>query len=315
MLKHFWFLLLFVFASIQLQAKPLQLDEQYAVFDGQPINLKQVVGHKPVYIKLWATWCLECRKELPSLQQTYEKYRNQITIYAVNLNINETDDYIRRLQQQHKLTIPIVMDNNGSIASNFQFHGTPFHVLINAQGEVVYTTYKDDIELQQQLQKLADNIAVKNTNAANTIAEKIKPLPKGVSLVYFSATWCDWYMQDIHPEMTANCLAATKLMSTLYQKQPDISLQAYVTHLWTEQKDMDEYIQKFSIRYPVAIDTDNRITQHYNNSDYPALLLFHDGKEIKRFTKFSNTTGIAEDIAKYTGTKKTTRLKDQKQNP
>ncbi|PUA28236.1 MAG: hypothetical protein B0W54_17320 [Cellvibrio sp. 79] len=302
--KHYWFFLLFAFTSIDLQAGSLQLDEQYTVFDRQPINLKKVIGHKPVYIKFWATWCLECRKELPSLQQAYEKHHNQIAMYAVNLNINETDEYIRRLQQQHKLTIPIVMDNNGSIASNFQFLGTPFHALINAKGDVVYTTYKDDIELQQQLQKLANNTAIKNTNTSYPTTEKIKPLPKGISLLYFSATWCDWYMKDIHPEMTANCLAATKLVNDIYQKQPGIPLQAYVTHLWTEQKDLDQYLQKFSIHYPVSIDTDNRITQHYNNSDYPALLLFNDGHEIKRFKKFDDITGVNESINKILSTNK-----------
>ena len=313
MLKQRWLFLLFVFASLGLQANPLQLDEQYTVFDGQPVNLKQVFGHKPVYIKFWATWCLECRKELPSLQQAYEKYRNQIAIYAVNLNINETDEYIRRLQQQHKLTIPIVMDNNGSIASNFQFHGTPFHVLINAQGDIVYTTYKDDIELQQQLQKLANNAITKNINKPNVIIEKIKPLPKGFSLVYFSATWCDWYMKDIHPEITTNCLAATKLVNDIYQQQPAISLQGYVTHLWTEQKDLEEYLQKFSIPYAVSIDTGNHVTQHYNNSDYPALLLFNDGKEIKRFTRFDDTTGIKESISTMLLTNK--KLQPRKNKP
>ncbi len=140
MLKLRWFLLLLAIGSGGLQAKPLQLAEQYQVFDSKPVDLRQVVGQKPVYIKFWATWCLDCRKELPSLQQTYEKYRDKIAIYAVNLNINETDEYIRRLKEKNQLTIPIVMDNNGSIASNFQFFGTPFHALINAKGEVVYTT-------------------------------------------------------------------------------------------------------------------------------------------------------------------------------
>lgn len=296
MLKHRWFLLLLAFASIGLQANPLQLDEQYAVFDGQPINLKQVIGHKPVYIKFWASWCLECRKELPSLQQTYEKYHNKIAIYAVNLNINETDEYIRRLQKKNNLTIPIVMDNNGSIAGNFQFNGTPFHALINANGKVVYTTYKDDAALQQQLQQLAINNGNNTASLKTPSAEKIEPLPSGLSLMYFSATWCDWYMKDLHPDMATNCLAATKFMNEIFQKQPNIPLQAYVTHLWTEQKDLDEYRNKFAIRYPVKIDTDNRITQHYGNSEYPALLVFNQGEEVKRFTKFDSPDEILKTI-------------------
>ncbi len=304
MLKHRWFFLLIALASIKLQASALQLDEQYVVFDGQPINLKQVIDHKPVYIKFWASWCMECRKELPSLQQTYEKYRNNIAIYAVNLNINETDEYIRRLQQKNNLTIPIVMDNNGSIAGNFQFSGTPFHALINANGEVVYTTYKDDAVLQQQLQQLAVNNGNKTVSLKAPAAKKIKPLPSGLLLIYFSAAWCDWYMKDLHPDMATNCLTATKFMNEIYQKQPNIPLQAYVTHLWTEQKDLDEYRNKFLIRYPLTIDTDNRIAQHYGNSEYPALLVFSQGKEVKRFTKFDSPEEVLKTINQLAGSDK-----------
>lgn len=302
MLKLRWFLLLLAINSSGLQANPLQFAEQYDVFDGKPVDLRQIVGHKPVYIKFWATWCLDCRKELPSLQQTYEKYRDNLAIYAVNLNINETDEYIRRLQQKNNLTIPIVMDNNGSIASNFQFYGTPFHALINAQGEVVYTTYKDDRELQQQLQKLAaqSKPEVRNIDSTTKPATTIPVLPKDISLVYFSATWCDWYMKEIHPEMAANCLAATQTVNKLHQQLPQLSLQAYVTHLWTEQKDLNGYIKKFSITYPVAIDTDNQIAQHYRTSDYPSLLIFKDGKEVKRFTRFDATMEIITSITQMT---------------
>jgi thiol-disulfide isomerase/thioredoxin len=300
MLKLRWCLLLLAISAGGLQAKPLQLAEQYDVFDGKPVDLRQVVGQKPIYIKFWATWCLDCRKELPSLQQSYEKYRDKIAIYAVNLNINETDDFIRRLKEKNQLTIPIVMDNNGSIASNFQFYGTPFHALINAKGEVVYTTYKDDAELQQQLQLLAGNSAPIKTIATTPTIDAIKPQPKGVSLIYFAATWCDWYMKDIHPEMTNNCLAATKLVNDLHQQLPNTPLQSYVTHLWTEQKDLDEYVKKFSIHYPVTIDADNRIAQHYNTSDYPSLLVFSDGKEVKRFTRFDAPAEITTSITSLT---------------
>lgn len=298
MLKLRWFLLLLAIGSGGLQAKPLQLAEQYQVFDSKPVDLRQVVGQKPVYIKFWATWCLDCRKELPSLQQTYEKYRDKIAIYAVNLNINETDEYIRRLKEKNQLTIPIVMDNNGSIASNFQFFGTPFHALINAKGEVVYTTYKDDAELQQQLQQLASNSGSTKTTASAPTADAVKPLPNGVALVYFAATWCDWYMKDIHPEMASNCLAATKLVNNLHQQLPQTPLQAYVTHLWTEQKDVDEYVKKFSIHYAVALDPDNRAAQLYSTSEYPSLLVFKDGKEVKRFTRFDSPAEISISIKK-----------------
>lgn len=290
-------LLLLLLPSLWVQAKPLELDDQYSVFGGQPVNLKQIIGKQPVYMKFWATWCLDCRRELPSLQQTYERYRDKIAIYAVNLNINETDEFILRLQQKNKLTVPIVMDHQGSIAGNFQFYGTPFHVLINAQGDVTYSTYKDDEALQQQLQQLADQSKTKiGRESTQMVAANIAPLPKGTALVYLSATWCDWYMKDIHPEMSANCLNATQTMNQIYQQKPSVALQAYVTHLWTEPKDLQEYINKFSIAYPVSIDSDNNIARHYKSTQYPALLVFKNGQEVKRFEQFSDGKSIQQQV-------------------
>jgi thiol-disulfide isomerase/thioredoxin len=274
------------------------LDKEYQVFDSQPIDLRQQIGKKPVYIKLWATWCLDCRRELSGLQKTYEKYKDKMSIYAVNLNINETDEFISKLQKDNNLTIPIVMDNNGSIASNFQFYGTPFHALINADGKLVYTSYKDDENLAKALKQLSKS---KNPETTVTI-NKNKPVKtdtKGVSLLYFSATWCDWYMKDIHPEMSENCIKATNMMNQLQQKKSALPLKSYVTHLWTETSDLKKYLDTYSIQYSVEIDQDNLHAQAYAVSQYPTLLLLKDGKEIKRFDDFSKAHSILDETLKF----------------
>lgn len=179
-----YLLVLLLLLSPWLSAKPLQFEAEYKTFEKQPVSLQALIGKKPVYLKFWATWCLDCRRELPSLEQTYQQYSDKIAIFAVNLNINETDEAIRSLQQKNKLTIPILMDNNGTIAGNFEFKGTPFHVLINKQGEVVYTTYKDDEQLATQLANLASNI---KTAAADTTvktsATTNTSVPKGTAVI------------------------------------------------------------------------------------------------------------------------------------
>lgn len=292
------YILFFAFILSSLQAIALQLDKEYQVFDDKKINLQQVIGQKPVYIKFWATWCLECRQELPSLQQTYEKYKHKIAIYAVNLNINETDDFIRSLKEKHQLTIPIVMDNNGSIASNFQFYGTPFHALINAKGEVVYTTYKDDEALQNELKKLSLPTETTHTEKSESlILSKSINEPAGISLVYFSAAWCDWYMKDIHPEMSKNCINATHAINQLYKDYTKTPFKAYVTYLWTEQKDLDEYIKKYGIAYKVSLDLENKVARHYQVTQYPSLLILKDGKEFKRFDRFDNPEAFKKSVS------------------
>lgn len=288
--RHLLLGLLLIISPL-LNAKPLQFETEYQTFEKQPVALQALIGKKPVYLKFWATWCLDCRRELSSLEQTYQQYSDRIAIFAVNLNINETDEAIRSLQQKHKLTIPILMDNNGTIAGNFEFKGTPFHVLINKQGDVVYTTYKDDEQLADQLEKLASN-----ANAGAATADSVKPsattnatLPKGTAIIYFSATWCDWYMKDIHPELSNNCLNALQTIDTLYRSTPKLQLSAYVTHLWTEPRDVDDYSKKFALPYKVSMDDNNEQFRHFKASGYPTVIVLKDGKEITRITEFDGS--------------------------
>ena len=289
--------LLFLITPL-VNAKPLQFDASYETFEHQKVDLQSIVGTKPVYLKFWASWCLDCRRELPSLEKTYQQFRDQMAIYAVNLNINETDEAIKILQQKNNLTIPILMDNNGTIAGNFEFKGTPFHVLINRKGEVVYTTYKDDAELIRQLALLAKDSAkstettdgVKQAPAANT------QLPNGVSLVYFSATWCDTYMNDVEPKISGNCINAIHTVDQLYRAQPTLQLIAYVTHLWTEQSDLAEYRKRFSLPYKVNMDNNNEKFRHFKASGYPTLIIFNNGTEVARITEFSKDETTFKEI-------------------
>lgn len=296
-----WIIFL-LFTSAFAGAKTLTLDDEYTSDTHQKISLKSYVGQQPVYLKFWASWCLDCRRELPDLEKAYVKYKDRIAMFAVNLNINETEETIKNFHKNQKTTIPIVLDNNGSIARNFAFKGTPFHVLINAQGEVVYTTYKDDAQLAARLDQLAGESQVAAEKTAMQIPAvdaTSAQLPEGLSWVYFSTTWCDWYMEDLHPEMASNCINAIKTVDKLYRSKPQLALQAYVTHLWTEEKDVEEYKQKFAIPYPVSIDQDNEKFHHYRALEYPALLVFKDGKEIGRFTKFDKPEQVAKELDKF----------------
>ncbi|MDX3772963.1 redoxin domain-containing protein [Chromatiaceae bacterium AAb-1] len=300
-MKKYWLLLLCLIA-LQSGAAALKLEPSYQVFEGEPVSVQSYIGKQPVYLKLWASWCRECRQELPSLQQAYEQYHDRIAMFAVNLNINETDNNIRRLYQQHKLTIPVVLDNNGSIASNFEFKGTPFHVLINRQGNVVYTTYKDDQILAEKLELLAADKLDGETKHKGTVSVNQQPAdmrPAGTEFIYFSATWCDWYMKDLHPQMAENCTNAIHTVARLHQQYPEIPLQAYVTHLWTEATDVAEYRKKFAITYPLTLDQDNARLQQFQANSFPTLIILKNGQEITRLTRFEKPDITLEQIRRF----------------
>src|SRR3569832_1394038 len=46
--------------------------------DGERIALADLIGHKPVYLKFWATWCKPCREQMPHLEAAHRRYGDRI---------------------------------------------------------------------------------------------------------------------------------------------------------------------------------------------------------------------------------------------
>ncbi|HBR89170.1 MAG TPA: hypothetical protein DEA59_07860 [Microbacterium sp.] len=83
---------------------------------GGELDLSEVVGKKPVYLKFWATWCVPCREQMPHFESVQQRYGDDIAVVAVNMGLNETDDAVREFQRTHGLTMPIGFDRDGSVA-------------------------------------------------------------------------------------------------------------------------------------------------------------------------------------------------------
>jgi hypothetical protein len=229
-------------------------------------------------------------------------------MYAVNLNLNETDAGIRSTVEKHKLSMPVAFDRNGTLASLFQIKGTPFHALIDRNGQVVYTTYHDDATLAQKMEQLAKQSTIEGSSvteanietnvAPSTIKSPLEPLPAGLSLAYFSATWCDTYLPDMQPETANSCKNANSVVDGLIQRKSATPLQAYVTHLWTTEQDLKDYVARQKITYPVVIDQNSAHFNQYQGIRYPVIIAFRDGKEIRRFEDFDKPEQVQAEIAK-----------------
>lgn len=91
---------------------------------------------KPVILNFWASWCGPCRMEAPDLQKVYEKYGQQVDLYAVNVTSNDSPEAASAFVQSFKLSFPIPMDVDGSIANRYQVQAFPTTYLIDKQGVI-----------------------------------------------------------------------------------------------------------------------------------------------------------------------------------
>ena len=102
---------------------------------GGTISVVEYKGRKGVVLDFFATWCPNCRRDMPKLNNFYEKYKNQVEVIGVNLH--EDESVVRKFIEKTNITFPIVIDSSGSVARDYGVRYTNFHVLIDKDGNAI----------------------------------------------------------------------------------------------------------------------------------------------------------------------------------
>jgi cytochrome c biogenesis protein CcmG/thiol:disulfide interchange protein DsbE len=106
-----------------------------ATVDGVALSLEDLRG-RVVLLNFWATWCLECRAELPVLERLHRDYAPRgLTVVAVNFR--EEPGTVRQYARQLGLTMPLVLDSAGDIKQSYGVIGFPTSFLIGRDGRAV----------------------------------------------------------------------------------------------------------------------------------------------------------------------------------
>lgn len=268
--------------------------------EGKSITLNDYVGKKPVYLKFWATWCQDCIKQMPHLQQSYETFGNKIEVLAVNIGVNDSAEAIAATQKEFSLTMPIAIDDSGKLAQAFNLVGTPFHILIDMKGNVVFKGH----EVSAQLDKTLKLLSASNSEILPAVAiEKLITKPSLVSTsdkltaIFFTATWCDWYLEESRPVISKNCVIGQQQANDLYKTNPNLNWLGITSHLWTGDKELAEYKNKYQIDYPLLIDSNNQEFVRFKVKDFPTLILLKKGEEVFRTSDFSDKNAVIHAIS------------------
>jgi len=131
---------LVAFGYHTLAAEPNRMPVYSALsLTGEPLALHERLG-QVILLNAWATWCEPCRKEMPSLQQLYGKFRAQgLQIVGVNVDAEAPGyrgriaDMLERLGIQYE----ILLDPQNRFARAFRAIGVPQTILIDRGGVIV----------------------------------------------------------------------------------------------------------------------------------------------------------------------------------
>ena len=90
-----------------------------------------------VLLNVWATWCLPCRTEMPSIQALHDRFAARgLKVVAVSVDKPGFDDEIRTFRDQFGLTFEILHDATGNIQRDYQTTGVPETFIIGRDGMI-----------------------------------------------------------------------------------------------------------------------------------------------------------------------------------
>jgi peroxiredoxin len=100
---------------------------------GNIVRLGELRG-RPVMLTFWSPDCFACREELPALQTIAEDPSTEVVLLTVvsRQPAAEVQAYMR----EHKLTFPVIVDEQGRIPALYKITGIPFTYFIRPDGNV-----------------------------------------------------------------------------------------------------------------------------------------------------------------------------------
>lgn len=125
-----------------IKIKKTQKGEPSPLFELNDINRKTVslsdLKGKLVYIDIWATWCMPCLKEIPSLLKLEESFKGR-DIQFVSICIEDSEERWRNMVEDKNLggiqlfaptnKIPFIQD--------YSVDGIPRFILIDQEGNII----------------------------------------------------------------------------------------------------------------------------------------------------------------------------------
>lgn len=103
--------------------------------NNQPVTLSQYKG-KPVYVKMWASWCPICLAGLAEIDDlSAEKDRNFEVITIVSPDHKgekDTADFIEWYKGLEYKNITVLLDEKGEIIDKARVRGYPFNLFLDS---------------------------------------------------------------------------------------------------------------------------------------------------------------------------------------
>jgi peroxiredoxin len=110
---------------------------RFVLLDGTTTTTADLKG-KVTLVNFWATTCVSCVKEMPSLVDTHQKFKDKgYETIAVAMSYDQPA-WVVNFAKSRQLPFKVALDNTGELAKNWgDVKLTPTTYLVDKQGRIV----------------------------------------------------------------------------------------------------------------------------------------------------------------------------------
>jgi thiol-disulfide isomerase/thioredoxin len=289
--------------------------------DGQKLDLEKLYGPKPVYLKLWATYCIPCRVQMPGFEKIYQTYGDHMEVISVNAGVGDDAAKVRAFAKEYNLHMPQAIDD-GALGAWIKLQETPLHIIIGRDGRIFYAGHQDGPNLDAAIKNaIAAKGAgpVATTNIASIAALKPDEVVPAITLrnsqgqsvelrsgttsrpraILFTSIWCESYLKDTEPESVPKCRRAREQVDRLADSS-GVEWLGIMSHLWTDPKALASYEVDVKPQIPIALDSKGAAFSTFGIRRFPAIALIDKEGRLVRVLgpDESDIAGAVADLAK-----------------
>ena len=147
------------YAAELLKPGTIAPDFQLQTQDGKTLKFSDFAKGKYVVIDFWASWCPDCRKDLPEIIRMYNKWHNMgVEFLGVSFDTDKEKwtDYIAKAGVPYTQVSELKRMNQSEVAKAYGVRWIPSLYLIGPDGKVLVSTvlsYKIENKLYELLDK------------------------------------------------------------------------------------------------------------------------------------------------------------------
>ena len=150
-------------------------DFQLNTPDGKTLKFSEFAKGKYVVIDFWASWCPDCRKDLPEIIRLYDKFHTDgVEFLGVSFDIDKQKwtDYIAQSGVPYTQVSELKRMNQSDVAKAYGVRWIPSIYLIGPDGKVLVSTVLS-YKIEKKLYETFANIRPKQVIVGGDTEEQI----------------------------------------------------------------------------------------------------------------------------------------------